>query len=132
MMSSRSDRWPWVWFAIVVLLVIAVAGLSVGLAAASRSTGIANCINDTLGVRQQYTDMDHQNERRKILDQKAAEQDKARGLTELTVGKTRAAQLAGFNLYRRGVDEFEKSLADWLARDRLIAALRAKHPLGRC
>jgi hypothetical protein len=131
-MSRRSDRWPWVWFAIVVLLVIAVAGLSVGLVAASRSTRIANCINDTLGVRQQYADMDHANERQKIQDQTLAEADKAAGLSQLTAGKTRAEQLAGFNLYRRGVDEFEKALTDWLARDKKITALRARVPLGEC
>lgn len=146
MTISRPDPWPWRWFIVVVVLVIVIANLALALVAANRSADAlrgagaagrearvtADCMNNTLGIRQRYTDADHANERQKIADQIVAERDKANGLTQLQLAKTRRDALAGFHLYQQGVNEFVKSLEDWTSRDKAITAERSKHPLGRC
>lgn len=124
----RVERYPVVWGAIVVVLLIALAGTFI---AYLHSNTQASCINAVLRSRNDLTDADHINEARKIAGQKVAVTHESIGL-KLALSSDMEDRRRGVLLYQQGVTEFKKSLSDWQARDNVINAARAAHPLGHC
>jgi Flp pilus assembly protein TadG len=125
---KRTERWPFVWAAIVTVLLVALAGTFI---AYLRASSVARCTNDALRGRNDLTAQDHVNEARKIAGQKVAVTHQALGL-KLALTDNAADQRRGVLLYQRGVTEFKQSLTDWQTRDNRVNAERAAHPLGRC
>jgi hypothetical protein len=125
---KRVERYPVVWGAIVVVLLVALAGTLIAYVHANTT---ASCLNNVLGTRDRLGQLDHRNEAQKIADQKAAVKDQAAGVRLILTGDPAQGQ-RGALLYQRGVNEFVESLARWQARDAQINAERVKSPLGFC
>lgn len=119
----------WVWVAIVVVLLIALAG---SLIANLHAASVARCVNTSLAARDAITGQLHAADVRRVEGQKDAEKVKSAGLNDIAHATTQAQGVAGFHRYIDGENQFTKTLDDYITESNRLRAAQLRHPLGRC
>lgn len=128
-LMKRADRWPWVWAAIVTVLLVAVAGFAI---AYLHAASVATCVNTVLAARDEITGQIHAADVDRVEGQRAAERVKSDGLNQLARATTQAEGIAGFRRYTDGERQFTKTLVDYINESNRLRAEQLKHPLGQC
>lgn len=119
----------WVWVAIIVMLLIALA---TSLIAYLHAASVARCVNTSLAARDALTGQLHAADVKRVQGQKDAEKVKTDGLNQIAHATSQAEGVAGFHRYIDGERQFTKTLDDYIAESNRIRAAQLRHPLGQC
>jgi hypothetical protein len=112
----RTERWPFVWAALCMVLLVAIASLSIALSAALSSNKVASCVNHALGQRAATTVSD--------ADAHVLFAQAVLGLF-LTPKATQAQRAHEAEVFKAQVETYVRTLV-------ANQQFRASHPLGRC